>query len=397
MGEGRFREGVEHVDPGAGAQHVEHGGLLGGVEEGGGPPLVRQHPDPYRQPVPRGRLIQDELQRVTPLRERLMDGPVGDITIRDVTQAEKVGQGLAEGIGDFRFVGPVWTLVCDEEQTNRLIATASAGASAVTAVLLVACPPIGAAAAAVVAATIAESTTYIKTVDALGGNNGVSITGVIGQTGLFVVPRGLPGFWEGLIEGARIAVAGRTVIEFLIAAAAYSPAAANLLAIPTVAAVFSAVSAGSPIGWAIAFAVGSAIELLDDEPDPDDHGHVVADRATAGEWEAFIMAGLGDDRVSLLSHVGLLSAKNGGGSAVYANRVVPGDWETWRLVTNADGTVSLQAIGGHYFVAEDGGGRECNADRVAIGDWEKFWLVNLPSGKVALRTLRTGTFVSVQP
>jgi hypothetical protein len=80
---------------------------------------------------------------------------------------------------------------------------------------------------------------------------------------------------------------------------------------------------------------------------------------------------------------------------VYANRPQVGQWETWTLVSNNDGTVSFQSFNGNYLSAQMGGGTACYANRTAIGDWEKFYLVYLPNGKVALKTHDTGQFVSV--
>jgi hypothetical protein len=122
---------------------------------------------------------------------------------------------------------------------------------------------------------------------------------------------------------------------------------------------------------------------------------VHADRTAAGPWETFLISHEGST-VHLLSHVGLFSADNGGGGAVYANRPFAGDWERWALEEHLDGTVSFRSFNGHYLVAKDGGGSFCLADRTAVGPWEKFRREYLPKGKVALRT-SGGHYVSVQP
>ncbi len=98
---------------------------------------------------------------------------------------------------------------------------------------------------------------------------------------------------------------------------------------------------------------------------------------------------------------GSFSAQFGGEQDVYANRPQVGDWETWTLIDNNDGTVSFKSFNGNFLSAELGGGVALYANRTSIGG-EKFHLVNLSSGKVALKThLFTGfpplqKFVSVQ-
>jgi hypothetical protein len=193
-----------------------------------------------------------------------------------------------------------------------------------------------------------------------------------------------------------------TVLDWVIKAVGASPALAQALQFGPLAAVSAALAAGSPLGLALAAAaLGKAVEevigLVCGNPDPDDHGAVLADRTAVGPWETFLMADNGDGTVSLLSHVGLFCAENGGGNGVYANRPQVGPWERWGLIRHGDGAVSLRSVNGHFLVAESGGGRECNANRTEIGGWERFWLVTLPNGRSALKTTSTGHYVSVQP
>jgi hypothetical protein len=169
--------------------------------------------------------------------------------------------------------------------------------------------------------------------------------------------------------------------------------------IPVAAGIFRDVSAGTPLGWAIAVGVGVVERWLlgEDEPSPDLHGGVHADRDAVESWESFWLASVGEDtRVSLLSWQGLFSARNGGGSSVFANRPQVKEWETWRLIRHDDKTVSFQTINGHYLTARDGGGRECWADAERIGPFERFSIVDLPDGRIALKTQAKGKFVSVQ-
>ena len=291
-------------------------------------------------------------------------------------------------VGELKHEGPVWWVGLTEPQTNALEAVLGAGGQG----LALAGGPLW----PVISAALAASLAYIKFVDKLGGNNGVDINGVAGTAGVIVTPR-LGGIYGDLLQAARVAVSGRTILDFVVRASGIVPGLGAALDVPVAASVFQAVEAGTPLGWAIAGAVGLVVDLLGSAPDPNAHGAVVADRDQAQGWESFLMGSLGDTQhFSLLSWQGFFSAQQGGGDGIYANRPEIGEWETWTLIDNFDGTVSFKAFNGQFLTAEGGGGRECNANRTAIGTWEKFHIDNLPSGKVALRTLDHNKFVSVQ-
>ncbi|MFD1052623.1 hypothetical protein ACFQ1S_47025, partial [Kibdelosporangium lantanae] len=60
-----------------------------------------------------------------------------------------------------------------------------------------------------------------------------------------------------------------------------------------------------------------------------------------------------------------------------ANRTAIGAWETFQLVRNGDGSVSLRAqANNNYVCAENAGAQPLIANRTAIGAWEQFDLVN---------------------
>ena len=291
-------------------------------------------------------------------------------------------------MAEFRFTGPVWLVRLDNNE-----------AETVSAVLAVLGPPISVITgplAIIVVAAVEASAAYITLMNKLGGNQGVDIHGVAGSRGVIVTPR-VSGMYEKLMEGASVGVAAGTIGEFLLKAAAAQPALSASLGLSTAASIFSHVAGGTPLGWAIAGAFGALIDVLLSEPDPDQHGGVLADRDHIGPWEAFIMSHLGQDNtVALLSWQGFFSARDGGGGAVYANRPWVQSWERWKLIDNNDGTVSFRTDNGHFLVAEEGGGRECRANRTAIGTWEKFYIENLPGGQIALRTRDKWKYVSVQ-
>ena len=306
----------------------------------------------------------------------------------------KPASPASNGTGDFQMTGPVWWLSLDNDQTRHLAEVLGVGGSAIA-------PIAGAAAPAIEAAVLAASS-YIVLINRLGGSNGVDINGVLGTTGVIVTPR-VGNFYGELIQAARLAVSGRTILDFLIIASGQLPELGAALNLPVVAGVLGAVESGTPLGWALAGALGLVVDLTQSAPDPNAHGHIWANRDQPKAWERFILAQLGEDNeVALLSWQGLFSAQFGGGQDVYANRPQLGEWETWTLIDNSDGTVSFRTFNGNYLSAEQGGGEAVYANRTSIGDWEKFHLVNLPDGKVALQThLFTGfpplqKFVSVQ-
>jgi hypothetical protein len=340
-----------------------------------------------------GQPVEREGVRLS-LRDRLLEGkPTPDGFSLGHTDVEAV-KSLPD-IGKFRISGPIWTLECDNDQTHQLVAAAGTITATVAGAIATLVPP-AAPVAGLIALKIGGSLGAIETINALGGNNGVEITGVLGAEGLIIVPRGLGPAFSTLAEAARLAVAGRTILEWVIAATSYAPALGQTLSMTGLAVLFNAVSAGTPLGWALSLAAGFAVqEIFGSEPDPNEHGHVLADRTVAGPWETFLMSREGNN-VMLLSHVGLFSADNGGGGAVYANRPFAGNWERWTIEEHPDGTASFRTFNGHYLVAVDGGGSFCLADRTAVGPWEKFRLEFVPEGKVALRA-SGGHYVSVQP
>jgi hypothetical protein len=290
--------------------------------------------------------------------------------------------------GDFDHTGPVWWIGLNNDQTHALEGVLTVGGGLLASLTGPLWPVIGAA--------LVSSVGYIEAINKLGGSNGVDINGVIGVEGLVVTPR-VGKLYAELIQAARMVVSGRTIVDFLVIASGFVPALGATLGLPVVAGVLTAVEAGTPLGWALAGALGLAVNLLEAAPDPNAHGHIWANRDTAAQWESFILAQVGaGNKVSLLSWQGLFSAQSGGGNDVYANRPQVGDWETWTLIDNNDGTVSFKSFNGNYLSAQLGGGTGVYVNRTTIGTWEKFYMVNLPDGRIALKTHDLGKFVSVQ-
>jgi hypothetical protein len=290
--------------------------------------------------------------------------------------------------GEFQHTGLVWWIGLTNDQTHALEGVLATTGNALATLSGTMWPAV--------AAALNASIGYIELVNKLGGSNGVDINGVVGFEGLVVTPR-VGKFYEELIQAARLVVSGRTIVDFLVIASGDIPALGATLGIPVVASVLTAVEAGNPLGWALAGALGLVVDLTQTAPDPNQHGHIWANRDAAAQWESFILASVAPgNKVSLLSWQGIFSAQGGGGNDVYANRPQVGDWETWTLIDNNDGTVSFKSFNGNYLSAQLGGGTGVYANRTTIGTWEKFYLVNLPDGKIALKTHDLGKFVSVQ-
>jgi hypothetical protein len=290
----------------------------------------------------------------------------------------------------FSNTGPVWVVELSHREAEAVQGSVGLIGGLVTALL-------GGPVAGLVVAAIAAAAGDIQLMDAIGGDNGVEVTGVIGVRGVIVTPHA-SGMFGTLVQAARVTVAGDTIVEFLLKSGGQIPALASALGISVAASVFSAITTGIPLGWAIAGAFGAIFKLFESAPDPNAHGGIHADRDAVGDWERFIMVNLGSsDHIALLSWQGLFSAQGGGGGDVYANRPQVKQWETWTLIVNQDRTISFRTFNGHFLTAINGGGSYCLADRTAIGNWERFYLENRPGGFIAIKTHDKGKYLSVQP
>jgi len=105
-----------------------------------------------------------------------------------------------------------------------------------------------------------------------------------------------------------------------------------------------------------------------------------------------------------------LSAENGGGGAVNANRTAAAAWETFTLYDLNGGNlqtgdlVQLGTVNGHVLCAENGGGNGSvvNATRSDALDWETFRVIKIGGAgtavndgdQIALQTTVEGTFLS---
>jgi len=87
-------------------------------------------------------------------------------------------------------------------------------------------------------------------------------------------------------------------------------------------------------------------------------------------------------------------AENAGATYLVANRTSAGDWEAFNVITNSDGTISLQSkANGQYVTADLNNGAKLIASRTAIGTWEKFKRVPQSNGTVALQAMANNLYV----
>jgi hypothetical protein len=103
-----------------------------------------------------------------------------------------------------------------------------------------------------------------------------------------------------------------------------------------------------------------------------------------------------------------LTAENGGGGAIDANRATASTWETFQLQDTTNATlqngdlVHFQVLDGLYWCAENGGGGQLDATRQVASTWETFRVLKLTPGdaivrngdSIALQTYVTGNYLS---
>ncbi|MEY9861717.1 hypothetical protein ABH935_007360 [Catenulispora sp. GAS73] len=105
---------------------------------------------------------------------------------------------------------------------------------------------------------------------------------------------------------------------------------------------------------------------------------LIANRTAIGFWEQFDEIDQGNGAIALRAHANglIVTAENAGAQSLIANRTAVGAWETFQLVHNPDGSVSLKAdANGDYVTAENAGAQPLIANRTAIGAWEEFDLI----------------------
>ena len=72
-----------------------------------------------------------------------------------------------------------------------------------------------------------------------------------------------------------------------------------------------------------------------------------------------------------------MCADNNGAASLIANRTAVGLWETFQLLHNGDGSVTLRAaVNSQLVTAENAGAAALIANRTAVGPWEEFDLIS---------------------
>ena len=91
----------------------------------------------------------------------------------------------------------------------------------------------------------------------------------------------------------------------------------------------------------------------------------------------------------------VVCAENGGSETIVANRSsCGGAWETFQIVNNDDGTVSLRSISnGKYVCAVIDEKNQLLPRSGSIGTWEKFIIEKISDGEYALYSLANGKYV----
>jgi len=218
-------------------------------------------------------------------------------------------------------------------------------------VLAAAIPPL--------APVLATLSTLVYSMDLIGGNNGVEISGSEGGTYFTVLPRA-----NGIL--GTIVGAGLSVASFV----------ANYLTAPGL--LINVIIPG------IGHLFGSAT------------GEVHCDETEAKSEETFALITRSDGRVGFLSFNGLWTCDHDD-NLIYANRQQMLADEGFRLVTLPDGRIQLQGDNGMWVCADrDRSNKRVSCDRVNPQEWETWTLVQMGGGKVALKESE-GNFASVAP
>jgi hypothetical protein len=92
----------------------------------------------------------------------------------------------------------------------------------------------------------------------------------------------------------------------------------------------------------------------------------------------------------------IVTAENAGASALIANRVVVDVWETFDVIDNADGSVSLHSHADSKYVDAANSTTSLIADSTTIGPNEEFDLVYNPDGSISFHAHSDGDIVTAE-
>jgi hypothetical protein len=90
-----------------------------------------------------------------------------------------------------------------------------------------------------------------------------------------------------------------------------------------------------------------------------------------------------------------VTAENAGASFLIANRATASAWEQFQVISNSDGTTSLQAtINGRFVTIDAASGGQLIASQTATGTTERFRMVAQPNGTVSFQGVSNNLWVS---
>lgn len=99
--------------------------------------------------------------------------------------------------------------------------------------------------------------------------------------------------------------------------------------------------------------------------------------------------------IKALANGQFVAAEDAGASPLVANRASASGWETFTVINNADGTISLlSAANNKYVTAVIDENTQLLARATAIQAWEKFRKIDRGGGKVALQSVANNKYVS---
>ena len=128
------------------------------------------------------------------------------------------------GSPQFSLVGNVWVVGLSHQQAEAVEGSLGALAPSIAYVAAVTspCPPAAALIAAVGGA-LGAAAGIIQLMDAIGGDNGVDVQGILGIPGVIVTPHA-SGIFGTPVEAGRVVVAGATIADLILKAGSTVPA-----------------------------------------------------------------------------------------------------------------------------------------------------------------------------
>ncbi|MGB8450922.1 MAG: chitosanase [Anaerocolumna sp.] len=98
--------------------------------------------------------------------------------------------------------------------------------------------------------------------------------------------------------------------------------------------------------------------------------------------------------LTAMANQSIVCAENYGDDPLIANRTSAGDWESFQIINNSDGTISLLSkVNGKYVCADLNQSAKLIARSSTIDTWEKFQKVTQADGTIALKAMANNQYV----